>query len=112
MSITSNLEQRHWPRAKLSCPVRARPSQPTIDEFDEVIVTVNSCRNGCYFTTNSTYFKKHLRLFVMLPYSNSLGAINREYIGEVLRVDSLPDGRIGVAVNLVTTIGLTIQEHF
>jgi len=77
-----------------------------------VLDTVNSCRSGCYFATDSACYKKHMRIFVTFPYSVVLGAINRDYIGEVVRVDDLPDGRVGVAVNFLTTIGLTIQNHF
>jgi hypothetical protein len=111
MTMPSKQEQRHWSRVKLSCLVRARPSQPTVEEFDEVLATVNSCRGGFYFATGSARYKKHLRLFVTFPYSDALGAINRDYIGEVVRVDDLPDGGKGIAVNLLTTIGLAMQNH-
>jgi len=111
MTMPSKQEQRHWSRVKLSCLVRARPSQPTVEEFDEVLATVNSCRGGFYFATGSARYKKHLRLFVTFPYCDALGAINRDYIGEVVRVDDLPDGGKGIAVNLLTTIGLAMQNH-
>jgi hypothetical protein len=112
MTTSPKPEQRHWPRVRLSCPVRARPSQPTVEEFDDVLETVNSCRSGCYFATDSARYRKRLRLFITVPYSVVPGAINRDYIGEVVRVDDLPGGRTGVAVNLLTTIGLTMQNHF
>jgi hypothetical protein len=111
MTTPSKPEQRRWPRAKLSCLVHARPSQPMDDEFNEVLPTVNSCRSGCYFATHTARYKQHMRLFVTFPYSAAFGAINRDYVGEVVRVDGLPDGRTGVAVKLLTTIGLT-QNHF
>jgi len=111
MAIPAKPEQRHWSRVKLSCLVRTRPSQPTVEEFDEVLATVNSCRGGFYFATDSARYKKHLRLFVTFPYSDAVGAINRDYIGEVVRVDDLPDGGKGIAVNLLTTIGLAMQNH-
>jgi hypothetical protein len=107
MPTSSKPEQRQWSRARLSYRVRLRPSQPTVEEFDEVLSTENSCRSGCYFTAVNHLYKKHLRLFVTFPYSAALGAINRDYIGEVVRVDDLPNGRVGVAVNLLTTIGLS-----
>ena len=107
---TSARPLRHCPRVRLPRLVRARPSQPSLEEFDEVLVTVNSSRDGCYFITGSVHYKKHLRLFVTLPYSDVPGAINRDYVGEIVRVDDLTDGRMGIAVNLLTTIGLTMQE--
>jgi hypothetical protein len=112
ITTTSNLEQRRWPRVRLSCLVRARPSQPTTDEFDDLLQTVNSCRSGCYFATETARYKKRLRLFITVPYSVVPGAINRDYIGEVVRVDHLPGGRTGVAVSLLATIGLTMHNHF
>jgi hypothetical protein len=110
MTTSSLPEQRHWPRARLSCSVRARPSQPTAGEFDEVLVTLNSCRRGCYFTTDNIRYKKHLRLFFTFPYSGLPGAINRDYLGEVVRVDDLKNGRRGVAVTLLMTISLIKQQ--
>jgi hypothetical protein len=104
-------EQRQWPRVRLSCLVRVRPSQPTGDEFDEVMITLNSSRRGCYFTTDSARYRKHLRLFVAIPYSDSLGTINRDYIGEVSRVDNFEDGRRGVAINLLMPLSITIQNQ-
>jgi hypothetical protein len=109
MLDSSKPEQRTCTRAKLPLPVRSRPSQPTIDDFDEVLVTVNSCRSGCYLATDTMLYRKHMRLFVTLPYSDAPGALNRDYVSEVLRVDNLKDGRTGVAVKFLMTIGFTIQ---
>jgi hypothetical protein len=111
MTTSVTPEQRHWPRVRLSFPVRARPSQPMLEEFDEILHTENSSRSGCYFTTSNANYKKHLRLFVTVPYSTTLGAINRDYIGEVVRIDPRPNGRLGIAVNLLTSIGLSMQNH-
>jgi hypothetical protein len=112
MSPFLNMEQRHWQRARISILLRARPSQPSIEPFDEVLVSLNSCRAGCYFTTNSARYKKYMRLLVMFPYSDDLDAINRDYAGEVLRVENLEDGRRGVAVKLLSSISLSRQDHF
>lgn len=78
--------------------------------FDEVLSTQNSSRSGCYFTTINLRYKQWMRLFVAFPYSAELGAINREYVAEVLRVEDLPDFRKGIAVKFVTTITLSDQK--
>jgi hypothetical protein len=111
MIESSRLEQRACPRAKISLGVRSRPSQPMFDQFDEVLVTMNSSRSGCYFATNNALYKKRMRLFVSLRYSDVPGAINRDYFSEVLRVDELKDRRIGVAVKYLMPISLTVQDH-
>lgn len=77
--------------------------------FDEVLSTENSSRCGCYFSTANACYKKCMRLFIAFPYSPDPGAINREYVAEILRVDSLPDSRKGIAVKFVTTITLGAQ---
>ena len=111
MTSVLNAEKRRSPRARLSWPARVRPSQPTADEFDEVLVTSNSSRGGCYFTTDNARYRAHLRVFVMVPYSDVLGAINRDYVGEIVRVDKLEDGRRGIAINLLTPISLSHKSQ-
>jgi hypothetical protein len=110
MPIDSDPEKRRRPRAKISCRIRVRPSSPMDNAFDEVLSTENSSRSGCYFTTKNLCYKQWMRLFVAVPYSAELGAINREYVAEVLRVDDLPDFRKGIAVKFVTTIMLSDQK--
>jgi hypothetical protein len=80
------------------------------DAFDEVLSTENSSRDGCYFATRNLRYKRCMRLFVAFPYSAELGAINRDYVAEILRVDELPDSRKGIAVKFVTTITLSDQK--
>lgn len=96
-------EKRHRPRAPLSRLVRMRPSLPIDNGFDEVIATKNTCRDGFYAVTAIGFYKEHMRLLVTVPYSARPGAINRDYVAEVLRIDSLPGGRHGIAVRLVET---------
>jgi hypothetical protein len=110
MPIYSQPEKRLRPRAKISCLVRVRPSSPMDNAFDEVCATENSSRDGCYFATHNPRYKKSMRLFVSFPYSSELGAINREYVAEILRIDELPELRRGIAVKLVTTITLGEQK--
>ena len=105
-----DLDRRGKRRAKVAQPVRVRPSEPGEKQFDEVQVTLNVCRNGIYFATERDSYYKHMRLFVTFPYSNGPGAINWEYIGQVVRVDRLPDGRRGIAVQLVMSINLKTYE--
>ena len=104
----SNRRTRH--RAKMAQPVRVRPSEPRGNDFDEVLATINVCRNGIYFPTDRTSYYKEMRLFITFPYNTGHGAINQEYIGRVVRIDNLPDGRLGIAVHLVMTVNLGAQD--
>jgi hypothetical protein len=106
------MDHRHWPRVRLSFLLRARPSLPTVAPFDEVLISVNSSRAGCYFTTDSARYKKYMRLFIMFPYSDVLGAINQDYLSEVLRVEDFEDGRRGIAIKFLERLSLTVQDGF
>ena len=103
-------ERRRKRRAKIAQPLRVRPSEPIDGQFDDVHATLNVCRHGLYFATTRNIYRKHMRLFVTFPYHEHENAINLEYIGEVVRVDRLPDGTFGVAVHLQTTINLQAQS--
>ena len=78
--------------------------------FDEVLCTENSSRSGCYFATRNLRYMKYMRLFIAFPYSSELGAINREYIAEILRVEELSDTGKGIAVKFVGTFTLSDQK--
>ncbi len=97
-------ERRNKRRVKVAQPVRVRPSDPKDGDFDEVQASINVCRDGVYFPTLLKAYKVGLRLFITLPYSEMPGSINLDYIGEVVRIDKLTHGRLGVAVHLKSTM--------
>lgn len=103
-------ERRRTDRVELSHPVRVRPSSPQDGSFDEVCTTLNASRDGLYFSTERTEYRVGLSILVTFPYSNVPGARNVDFVGQVVRVDQLPNGRFGVAVDLLTTVLLKKQE--
>ena len=108
-AIHSDSDRRIKRRVKIAQPVRVRPSEPGF-HFDEVRATINVCRDGVYFSTDENYYKKGMRVFVTMPYSDAPGAINLEYIGEVVRVDKLTYNQWGVAVHLKMTVN-AVSDH-
>ena len=101
----SETDRRRKRRAKMAQPVRVRPSEPGANDFDEVRATLDVCRNGIYFPTQRHTYKKGMRLFVTFPFRGE-SEMNPEYIGQVVRVDPLPDGQFAVAVHLLQSINL------
>ncbi len=95
-------DRRRTDRAKISLPVRVRPSDAREDSFDEVVTTLNASRDGLYFTTACPSYQGGMLLHVTFPYSP--GARSVDFLGQVVRIEQLPEGRIGVAVHLLTTI--------
>lgn len=91
-------ELRRNPRAKISKPVRVRPSDPRCQE--EVQTTLNASRDGVYFTTGAEHYYPGMQVRVVFPYaSNDL--CNIELLGEVVRIERLADGRRGIAVRIL-----------
>src|SRR5579863_1579732 len=100
-------ERRRRSRVHLSCYILVRPLEPEPDYFESVFLTTNSCRDGLSFETDCACYCQRMRLLISYPYSLQAGAINRDYIGEVVRRDPLPNGRYRVAVRFLTTAKLT-----
>ena len=97
----SRPERRKLRRARLSLLVRLGPANSKDGNFDQVLETLNSTRRGFYFTTNSKSFYRRMPLRVVFPYAATYDPVPAsEDYGEVVRLDTLPDGQLGVAVQI------------
>jgi hypothetical protein len=54
-------------------------------------------RSGFYFITDRNSYQPGIQLHVIPAF----GCLNLEYLGEVVRVEKLPDGEFGIAVRLL-----------
>ena len=97
-------EQRRSRRVKIAKPVRVRPSDPNDDHFEDTPVSVNASKEGIYFTTRRNTYDKGMRVFVTFPFTSAHDPMNCEYVAEVVRVESLPNSKTGVAVHLKMTM--------
>jgi hypothetical protein len=97
-------EKRGSRRAKMSRPLRVRPSEPRDKHFEDFPVSINASKDGIYFKTKLKFYYPGMRLFVTFPFTSAHDPMNCEYVAEVLRVDELPKGMFGVAVNLKMTM--------
>jgi hypothetical protein len=93
-------ERRRSVRGSVMVPVRLRPARFDDGIFEDVTSTVNVSR-GCVSVTTwlDSYFVG-MRLLVTYPYISSSRSNGWEYIGEVVRVNELPDGRFRVVAKL------------
>ncbi|HYA97793.1 MAG TPA: PilZ domain-containing protein [Methylomirabilota bacterium] len=97
-------ERRQKPRAKIARPIRVRPSEARDDHFDDVTASVNASRSGVFFHSRQDKYYKGMRVFVTYPYASPGDPMNMEYVGEVVRVEPLGDGKFGVAVHFVMSV--------
>ncbi len=110
MTRPSSQERRNKTRTKIPRMIRVRPSEPTPEEFDEILPTINASRNSIYFVPQNGIFELNMRVLVTYPYSTGLGSINQEFLGTVTRVDKLPGNKQGVAVHLLMPIYVGTKE--
>jgi hypothetical protein len=110
MARAAGEERRRKGRLKLPRIVRVRPSEPGVEDFDEILPTQNAAIDGVYFVTKNTQYKDGMRVFITYPYSEERGSINREFLGKIVRIDELPHGRRGVALQILMPIYLGGKE--
>jgi hypothetical protein len=97
-------DKRRSRRAKIAKPLRVRPSEPRDEHFEDLPISVNASKEGIYFHTRRSNYYKGMRVFVTFPFSSQHDPMNCEYVGEVVRVETLPNGRFGVALYLSMTL--------
>lgn len=109
---TSHSERRGSRRCRISQLMRLRPSDPEKEHFEDLRTTVSVSRSGVYFHTSESGYEVGMRLFVTMPYSHDPIAMNREYLGEVVRMDPLSNGLNGVGVKILMEMGMQHTYSF
>jgi hypothetical protein len=103
-TTTKFAELRRSRRAKITKPLRVRPSEPRDEHFEDLPVSVNASKEGIYFHTRRPNYYKGMRVFVTFPFTSVHDPMNCEYVAEVVRVETLPNGKFGVALHLKMTM--------
>jgi hypothetical protein len=86
-------------RVTVSLPVRVQ-STGEAGEFEEVSTTLNISCDGVYFCTGMSLYQVGMALVVTLPYPGETD-LCAQFFGKVVRIDSLPDCRFGIAIELL-----------
>jgi hypothetical protein len=102
---TSHTERRGSRRCKITQLMRIRPSDPEKDHFDDLRGTLSVSRSGVYYQTSESGYELGMRLFVSMPYSQEAASMSREYLAEVVRVDSLANGMTGIGFKILMEMG-------
>jgi hypothetical protein len=79
-------------------------SDPDGAVFESVETTRNVSPEGVYFITERECYEEGVRLFVTLPYHSGTDPRNRDYVGQVIRVEKLENGQRGVAIQLLSSM--------
>src|SRR5216684_4804812 len=108
--VPSVSELRRGRRAKLARPMRVRPSEPRDDHFEDLPNSVNASKHGIYFVSKRSTYYKGMRVFVTFPYSAN-DPMSSEYLAEVVRIDTLPNNRFGIAVDLKMSVNMSSSSR-
>ena len=87
--------------------MRVRPSEPRDDHFEDLPNSVNASKHGIYFISKRANYYKGMRVFVTFPYTSAHDPMNSEYLAEVVRIDALPNKKVGVAVDLKMSVNMS-----
>jgi hypothetical protein len=94
-------ERRILERLKISVPVHVRSIDPSEHAILEAATTIDVNRHGLCFSTSRDHYQVGMSLCLTFPYSSSV-MVRKEFVGNVVRVDSLPNGRRTVAVQFIS----------
>ena len=94
-------ERRARERLKVSVPVHIRSIDPSEHAILEAATTLDVNRHGLCFSTSRGHYQVGMSLCLTFPYSSPV-MVRKEFVGNVVRVDSLPNGRRSVAVQFIS----------
>ena len=104
------IQRRDSQRDPVTSIVRVRRPEIQLATGTRICTTENTSRNGIYFVAESCALIRKVQLFLSFPHQADPASISREYLAEVVRVDSLPQGRLGVAAKLLQNIQLRLRD--
>jgi hypothetical protein len=90
-------DKRRARRVKLRQPVHIRPFDQRCSP--EVSTTINLSRDGIYFETSLGHYFAGMDIYLTRNFDPA-DPLSHEEIGEVVRVERLPNGKWGIAVRV------------
>jgi hypothetical protein len=103
-------ERRSTRRCKITQLMRIRPSDPERDNFEDLRGSMSVSRTGVYFQTSEVAYELGMRLFVTMPYTQGAMSMSHEYLAEVVRVEPMSNGMIGIGFKYLMQMG-SVSNH-
>ncbi|MGB7728599.1 MAG: PilZ domain-containing protein [Candidatus Acidiferrum sp.] len=97
-------DKRRSRRIRIGQPLKIRAADPKDTDIEEVNITKNVSRDGIYFISPIRIYTKGMRLYVTVPHHSPRDPKDREYLGQVVRVDRMADEQCGVAIQFLTEV--------
>jgi hypothetical protein len=97
-------DKRRSRRIRIGQPLKIRASDPKDVHVEETNITKNVSREGIYFVSPIVTYYEGMRLYVTVPHHAPRDPQDREYLGQVVRVEKLAEGQCGVAVQFLSEV--------
>jgi len=97
-------ERRRGSRQALQLRILVRPCSTVPIDFEEICTTLNIARDGVYFLSSPAWYRRGMKLNVTWLYASAPESRQSNYVGKIVRVESLSRNFSGVAVQLVQPI--------
>jgi hypothetical protein len=98
--ISDPKNTRRRPRLKVSLPLEVRPFDARFADIVDVGEVLDFTRDGLYFATCMPHYFMGMRLLVTFPFGEKISA-HKKFLGSIVRMESRPDGTVGVAVRFL-----------
>ena len=92
---------RRFRRVECSLPIQVRQTAESAGEVRDVCITQNISRDGLYFKSGLLSYREGMRLTISFLSHLGLFGPHANYTGQIVRVDQIDKGLVGVAVRLV-----------
>jgi hypothetical protein len=112
-SAPNRPERRQMRRASVKVTVRLRPADCKDQKFEEALTTLNASRGNLYvISSSSKYYYKRMPLRITFPFDPAHDSPSTpEDAAEIVRLDHLPDGRVGIAIRFQRPVHAARQNN-
>jgi PilZ domain-containing protein len=97
-------DKRRSRRIRIGQPLKIRACDPKDIGVEEINITKNVSRDGIYFVSPVRTYTEGMRLYVTVPHHHPSDPKDREYLGQVVRVDRLGEEQCGVAIQFLAEV--------
>lgn len=97
-------DKRRSRRIRIGQPLKIRASDPKDAAVEEINITKNVSRGGIYFVTPVAAYVEGMRIYVTVPFHSPRDPQDREYLGQVVRVERLAEEQCGVAIQFLAEV--------
>jgi hypothetical protein len=88
-------------RVESSQPIQVCQAEEAASDVKDVCITQNISRDGLYFTSGQSSYSEGMRVTITFLNRSELFAAEAGYAAQIVRIEGIADGRVGVAVRLL-----------